>query len=115
MGGLNLKICQDFVGTKCFLKFVGDRPLWGELNLYGGVIFIITLSFFYFFKFCELIWLCFANFTFLCLIKLQARAQKSNLEIDCKQTLLLHKLHTELVLWEWKRNKHESTLTEKTI
>ena len=23
MGGLNLKICQNFVGTKFFLKFVG--------------------------------------------------------------------------------------------
>ena len=82
--------------------------------IWGSNIYYYTFIFF-FFKFCELIWLCFANFTFLCLIKLQARAQKSNLEIDCKQTLLLHKLHTELVLWEWKWNKHESTLTEKTI
>ena len=36
MGGLNLKICQNFVGTKFFLTFVGDKPLWGELKLYWG-------------------------------------------------------------------------------
>ena len=35
MGVLNLKICQHFVETKIFLKFVGDKPLWGELKLYG--------------------------------------------------------------------------------
>ena len=33
MGGLNLKICQSFVGTKFFLKFVEG---WAELKLYGG-------------------------------------------------------------------------------
>ena len=33
----DLKICQNFVGTNFFLKFVGgDKPLWGELKLYGG-------------------------------------------------------------------------------
>ena len=30
MGGLNLKVCQNFVGTKFFLRFVGG------INLYGG-------------------------------------------------------------------------------
>ena len=35
MGRLNLEIRQNFVGTKCFLAFVGDKPLWGELKLYG--------------------------------------------------------------------------------
>ena len=28
----------------------GDKPLWGELKIYGGVIFITTLSLFYFFR-----------------------------------------------------------------
>ena len=35
-GGLNLKICQNFVGTNFFLTIVEDKPLWGELKLYGG-------------------------------------------------------------------------------
>ena len=30
MGGFDLKICQNFVGTKFFLTFVGDKPLWGS-------------------------------------------------------------------------------------
>ena len=31
MGGLNLKICQNFVGTKIFLTFVeGVKIIWGE-------------------------------------------------------------------------------------
>ena len=30
MAGLNLKICQNFVGIKLLLTFVGDRTLWGE-------------------------------------------------------------------------------------
>ena len=50
-GGLNLKICQNFVGTNFFLTIVEDKPLWGELKLYGGgVIFITTPSLFYFFR-----------------------------------------------------------------
>ena len=36
IGELNLKICQNFVGTKIFIRFMGDKPLWGELKLYGG-------------------------------------------------------------------------------
>ena len=33
MGGLNFKICQNFVGTKFFLTFmVGET----SINLYGG-------------------------------------------------------------------------------
>ena len=35
MGGLNLKISQNFGGIKFFLAFVGNKPLWGELKLYG--------------------------------------------------------------------------------
>ena len=35
LGGLNLKICQNFGGLKYFLAFVGNKPLWGELKLYG--------------------------------------------------------------------------------
>ena len=55
MAGLNLKICQNFVGIKLLLTFVGDRTLWGEeeLNSYdymGRVIFITTLSLFHFFR-----------------------------------------------------------------
>ena len=30
MRRLNFKIFQNFVGTKCFTKFVGDKPLWGS-------------------------------------------------------------------------------------
>ena len=44
------KVCQNFVGTKFFLTFVGDKPLWGELKLYGGVIFVTTLSLFHLFR-----------------------------------------------------------------
>ena len=46
-GGLNLKICQNFVGTKFCLTFVGNKPHLGELKLYGGVIFVTTLSLFH--------------------------------------------------------------------
>ena len=35
---------------KFFLRFVGDKPLWRELKLYGGVIFITTISLFHFFR-----------------------------------------------------------------
>ena len=36
MGGLNLKICQSFVGTKIFPTFVGGIDLYGgELKLCG--------------------------------------------------------------------------------
>ena len=51
MGGLNLKICQNFVGTKFFHMFVG----WGgggggHKSLWGEVIFITTSSLFQFFR-----------------------------------------------------------------
>ena len=36
MAGLNLKICQNFVGIKLLLTFVGDRTLWGEGGGGGG-------------------------------------------------------------------------------
>ena len=50
-GGLNLKICQNFVGTNFFLGLCRDKPLWGELKLYrGGVIFITAISLFHFFR-----------------------------------------------------------------
>ena len=42
MGGLNLKVCQNFVGTKFFLRFVEG------INLYGGEICITTISLFHF-------------------------------------------------------------------
>ena len=29
-GGLNLKICQNFVGQKFFLDLWVDKPLWGS-------------------------------------------------------------------------------------
>ena len=35
-GGLNLKICQNFVGKNFFSNFWGDKPLWRELKLYQG-------------------------------------------------------------------------------
>ena len=50
MGGLNLEICKKFVDTIFFLHLWGDKPLLGELKLYGGVIFISTLSLFHFLK-----------------------------------------------------------------
>ena len=34
--GLHLNVCQNFLEAKVFLKFVGDKILWGELKLYGG-------------------------------------------------------------------------------
>ena len=40
MGGLNLKIWQNFVGTKFFLTFVGGLTSMGGVKIYGGVIFI---------------------------------------------------------------------------
>ena len=37
IGGPNLKNCQNVVGTKFFLTFLGgDKPLWGKSKLYGG-------------------------------------------------------------------------------
>ena len=48
MEGLNLKVSQNFAVTKIFLTFVGDKPLWGELNDMGGVIFITTFPFHFF-------------------------------------------------------------------
>ena len=44
MGGLKLKICQNFVGTNFFLTFAG------EYSSMGGVTFITTLSLFHFFR-----------------------------------------------------------------
>ena len=40
-GELNLKIC---------LNFERDKPLWGELQIYGEYFFITTLSLFHFFR-----------------------------------------------------------------
>ena len=34
--GLNLKICQNFVGTNFFLNFVGNKPLWGGGKVLWG-------------------------------------------------------------------------------
>ena len=45
MGELNMKICQNFVGTKCFLTFVG-----GQTYIGGGVIFVTILSLFHLFR-----------------------------------------------------------------
>ena len=50
MEWLNLKISQNFVGTNFFLHLWGDELLWGELKLYGDVIFITTISLFHFFR-----------------------------------------------------------------
>ena len=33
MEAFDLKICQNFVGTKFFLTFVGGKPIWGS-NIY---------------------------------------------------------------------------------
>ena len=33
MGGLNLKICQNFVGTKFLLRFVGWINPYGEVKI----------------------------------------------------------------------------------
>ena len=54
-GGLNLKICRNFVGTNFFLGLCRNKPLWGELKLYGGeggggVIFSTAISLFHFFR-----------------------------------------------------------------
>ena len=46
MGGLNLKFCWNFVGTKFFHIFVGEWTFMGELKLHGGVIFITTFHYF---------------------------------------------------------------------
>ena len=49
VGVLNLKIYQNFVGTEFFLHLREDKPIWGELKLYGGgggVIFITTPNYF---------------------------------------------------------------------
>ena len=50
MGGLNLKICRNFVGQKIFIHLCWDISLYGELKLYGGATFITTLSLFHFFR-----------------------------------------------------------------
>ena len=51
--GLNLKICQNFVGTNFFLKFVCvvGINLYGESwNFMGGVIFVTAVSLLHFFR-----------------------------------------------------------------
>ena len=48
-GERNLKISLNILEKIFFLTFLGDKPN-GELKLYGGVIFIITLSLFHFFR-----------------------------------------------------------------
>ena len=56
------------IAKKMFLNLCGDTPLWGEFKLYGGVIFIIILSFiqkqstprkvkFFFYKFLQEMWI----------------------------------------------------------
>ena len=35
-GGIDLKTCQNFVGAEFFLTYVGDKPRWRELKLFGG-------------------------------------------------------------------------------
>ena len=40
MGGLNLKIWQNFVGAKNFSYICGGINLYGGVKIYGGVIFI---------------------------------------------------------------------------
>ena len=47
---LNFKICQNFVGKKIFLAFVGGQTSMGDLKLYGGVMFFNTLSSFDLFR-----------------------------------------------------------------
>ena len=44
MEGLNLKICQNFMWAKIFLTFGGVKILW------GGVIFVTTISLFHLFR-----------------------------------------------------------------
>ena len=41
MEGLNLKIYQNFMGTKVFLTFVRGSTSMGELKLYWGVKYIL--------------------------------------------------------------------------
>ena len=50
MHGFCLKIRQNFVGAEFFLTFLGDKPQWGELKLFGGsnicyYIFIISFRY----------------------------------------------------------------------
>ena len=49
MGWLNLNICQKFMIAIFFLHLWQDKPLWLELEMYGGVLFITTLPQFYYF------------------------------------------------------------------
>ena len=39
MHGFCLKIRQNFVGVEFFLTFMGDKPRWGELKLFGEFIY----------------------------------------------------------------------------
>ena len=47
-GGVNLKICQNFVGQNFFLDLRMDKPLWRSWNNMGGIIFITMISLFHF-------------------------------------------------------------------
>ena len=49
IGWLTSKTCQNFVATKFFLHLWQDKPLWVELKIYGGVIFITMLLHFHYF------------------------------------------------------------------
>ena len=50
MGDLIWKLAKILWGLNFFLDLWGDKPLWGELKLYGRVIFITTVSLFHFFR-----------------------------------------------------------------
>ena len=38
MGGVNLNLCQNFVGKIFFLRFMAEKLLWRSLNYMGRVI-----------------------------------------------------------------------------
>ena len=49
-GDLISKFAKILWGQNFFLHLWGDKPLWGELKLYGGVIVVTTLSSFHLFR-----------------------------------------------------------------
>ena len=49
-GDLIWKLAKILWGQHFFLDLWRDKPLWGELIFYGGVIFISPISLFYFFR-----------------------------------------------------------------
>ena len=52
--GTLFKNLPTFCGDKIFSYICGgNKPLWGELKLYRGVIFITTLSLFHFFRYSQ--------------------------------------------------------------